>query len=217
LLCSSCSAQVALLKSLCSSRSAQVALLKSLCSSHSSQVALLKSLCSIRTAPQVALLLKSLCSSSRSAPQVALLLKLLCSSSRSALLKSLCSSRSAQVALLKSLCSSCSAQVALLKSLCSSRFNFNFNQIIFILVGPFPNLGPKVNHHFRMNNSAYMEIEHPRWGLIQSVTATTDIKAGQEVFTNYGYNRPGPFPLDFPWYFDAKTDLERLEAEEKQQ
>ena len=29
-------------------------------------------------------------------------------------------------------------------------------------VNPLPNLGPKVNHHFRKQNAAYMEIEHPR-------------------------------------------------------
>ena len=34
---------------------------------------------------------------------------------------------------------------------------------------PYPNLGPKVNHHFQFNYSAYNEIEHPRWGVIQGV------------------------------------------------
>lgn len=29
-------------------------------------------------------------------------------------------------------------------------------------VNPLPNHGPKVNHHFRLNNSVYSEIEHPR-------------------------------------------------------
>ena len=61
-------------------------------------------------------------------------------------------------------------------------------------------LGPKVNHHFRANNSVYMETEHPRWGLIQSVTPTKNIKAGEELFTYYGYGA-SEFPNDFPWYF----------------
>jgi hypothetical protein len=57
-----------------------------------------------------------------------------------------------------------------------------------------------------------MEVEHPRWGLIQSVTALKDIKAGQEVFTYYGYGSyPSKFPADFPWYFDTKAAVERDE------
>ena len=28
-------------------------------------------------------------------------------------------------------------------------------------VNPLPNLGPKVNHHFRLNNSVFIEMEHP--------------------------------------------------------
>jgi hypothetical protein len=77
-------------------------------------------------------------------------------------------------------------------------------------VNPLPNLGPKVNHHFRFNNSVYMELEHPRWGLIQSVTTTRDIKAGKELFTNYGYGK-NDFPDDFPWYW------EKMRAQEKEE
>ena len=77
-------------------------------------------------------------------------------------------------------------------------------------VNPLPNLGPKVNHHFRENNSGYVEMEHPRWGLIQSVTAMRDLKAGEELFTFYGYGK-NDFPADFPWYFEAKLALEREE------
>ena len=43
-------------------------------------------------------------------------------------------------------------------------------------VNPLPNMGPKVNHHFRKNNAGFQEIEHPRWGLIQSLIARKDIK-----------------------------------------
>ena len=84
---------------------------------------------------------------------------------------------------------------------------------------PLPNLGPKVNHHFRDQNSGYIEMEHPRWGLISSVTTMRDMKAGEELFTFYGYGQ-NDFPADFPWYFEAKLALEReerivKEAEEK--
>lgn len=79
-------------------------------------------------------------------------------------------------------------------------------------VNPLPNLGPKVNHHFRKKNSAYSEIEHPRWGHIQSVTLLQDLKAGDELFTYYGYERGGgkpEFPADFPWYYETKMSLDR--------
>mgnify|MGYP001160223486 FL=1 len=67
---------------------------------------------------------------------------------------------------------------------------------------PYPNLGPKVNHHFQFNNSAYGEIEHPRWGVIQGVGTMKPIKAGEEIFTHYGYKEEG-FPADYPWYHEA--------------
>ena len=75
-------------------------------------------------------------------------------------------------------------------------------------VNPLPNLGPKVNHHFRFNNSGYTELEHPRWGLIQSVTAMHDLRAGDELFTFYGY-KPGDFPEDFPWYWETKLAIDK--------
>ncbi len=82
-------------------------------------------------------------------------------------------------------------------------------------VNPLPTMGPKVNHHFRFNNSVESEIEHPRFGLIQSMTATTDIKAGQEIYANYGYEKPGEFPGDFPWYWEAKRRFEEEEQKMK--
>jgi hypothetical protein len=69
----------------------------------------------------------------------------------------------------------------------------------------------QVNHHFQLNNSAYTDMEHPRWGAILSVISMTQIKAGSEIFTFYGYNK-GPFPHDHPWYFEA---LDKLKKEEK--
>ena len=63
-------------------------------------------------------------------------------------------------------------------------------------------------------------MEHPRWGLISSVTTLRDMKAGEELFTFYGYGQ-NDFPADFPWYFEAKLALEReeriaKEAQEKE-
>ena len=57
-------------------------------------------------------------------------------------------------------------------------------------------------------------MEHPRWGMIQTVTPLRDLKAGEELFTYYGYGWPegGPnFPEDFPWYWDAKNSIDREE------
>ena len=87
-------------------------------------------------------------------------------------------------------------------------------------INPLPNLGPKVNHHFKANNSAYVATEHPRWGLIQSVTPYEDLKAGDELFTDYGYDRnknvAGDFPNDFPWYWETRRKLKREERFEKE-
>ena len=92
-------------------------------------------------------------------------------------------------------------------------------------INPLPNLGPKVNHHFRLNNSAYIETEHPRWGYIQSVTPWNKhepmnkdgkfVKAGQELFTYYGYSKK-EFPYDFPWYWEQKNQIERDERLRKE-
>lgn len=78
-----------------------------------------------------------------------------------------------------------------------------------------PTVGPKVNHHFRLNNAFYSEVEHPRWGTIQSITTTKPIKAGEEIFTYYGYLEKAPFPSDFLWYWEALAEIERQEALEK--
>ena len=77
-----------------------------------------------------------------------------------------------------------------------------------------PTLGPKVNHHFKANNSIYVETEHPVWGLIMGVVPTIDIQAGQELFTYYDYEQissgvPQEFPNDYPWYWEAKMKSDR--------
>ena len=73
-------------------------------------------------------------------------------------------------------------------------------------IDPLPNIGPKVNHHFLENNAHYIEVEHPRWGLIQSVMPQSDLTSGQELFTFYGYEK-FPFPKDYPWYWEAKNSI----------
>jgi hypothetical protein len=74
-----------------------------------------------------------------------------------------------------------------------------------------PTMGPKVNHHFRANNSIYDDFEHPRWGLIRSVRTIRPVKAGEELFTFYFYKKEWLFPNDFPWYFETKMKIERDE------
>ena len=64
---------------------------------------------------------------------------------------------------------------------------------------------------FRSSNCAYVETDHPVWGMIQSVTPISDIQSDTELFTNYGYGKPGEFPSDFPWYFETKLLIEREE------
>ncbi len=47
-------------------------------------------------------------------------------------------------------------------------------------------------------NGVYSVMEHPRYGLIQSVVAIRNITAGEELFVDYGY-REFEFPSDFLW------------------
>ena len=49
-----------------------------------------------------------------------------------------------------------------------------------------------------------MGIEHPRWGAIMGVVTTTDVEAGEELFTYYGYSDGLAFPEDFPWYWEME-------------
>ena len=83
-------------------------------------------------------------------------------------------------------------------------------------VNPLPTLGPKVNHHFILNNSQYKEAEHPRWGSINSVVPIKDLKVGEELFTYYDYESSPvqmEFPLDHPWYFAAKEVIDKEKEE----
>ena len=51
-----------------------------------------------------------------------------------------------------------------------------------------------------------MGIEHPRWGAIMGVVTTTDVEAGEELFTYYGYSDGLAFPEDFPWYWEMEKE-----------
>ena len=79
----------------------------------------------------------------------------------------------------------------------------------------FFNIFLQVNHHFRQNNSYYSQIEHPRWGATQGVITSHDVKAGDELFTYYGYG-VFPMPADFPWYWELKMTTEKNERLEAQ-
>ena len=73
---------------------------------------------------------------------------------------------------------------------------------------PLPNFGPKINHHFSQFNVGFKEAEHPRWGLIMSVTALRDIQAGDELFADYGYEKMAA-PNDFPWYWQLYEEHQK--------
>ena len=72
-------------------------------------------------------------------------------------------------------------------------------------VEPYPNVGGKVNHHFCEANAIFSEIEHPRWGLMVGIFTNRNIRAGEEIFIDYGY-KLNEFPYDVPWYWKAKEE-----------
>jgi hypothetical protein len=41
------------------------------------------------------------------------------------------------------------------------------------------------------------------------VTTSVPLKAGDELFTYYGYRAGAPFPSDFPWYWETKAAIDR--------
>ena len=43
------------------------------------------------------------------------------------------------------------------------------------------------------------------------VVTTTDVKAGEELFTYYGYSSGLAIPVDFPWYWEMKKEIEEKE------
>ena len=45
--------------------------------------------------------------------------------------------------------------------------------------------------------------------LVSGVRIFKDVKAGEELFTDYGYGLGGQFPADFPWYQEARKKLGR--------
>ena len=55
------------------------------------------------------------------------------------------------------------------------------------------------------NNTAYGEMEHPRWGVIMSVRVTEEeaakLEPGDELFAYYGYKGATARDL-FPWYME---------------
>ena len=76
----------------------------------------------------------------------------------------------------------------------------------------------QVNHHFRKTNSKYQEIEHPRYGWIQSVTTIKPVKAGEELYTNYGYTQDvQDAAANFPWYWELKRNMDKEERLEHKQ
>lgn len=58
-------------------------------------------------------------------------------------------------------------------------------------------------------------MEHPRFGSILSVYATVPIKAGQEIFTYYGYKKKDRTE-DSDWYFEQLEQIEREQMKEKE-
>ena len=60
-------------------------------------------------------------------------------------------------------------------------------------------------------------MDHPRWGMIQSVVTNRDIKAGEELFGHYGYKH-SVFPADHLWYHELERKIEkekRIESKNK--
>ena len=60
-----------------------------------------------------------------------------------------------------------------------------------------------------------MGIEHPRWGAIMGIVTTTDVEAGEELFTYYGYSAGLAIPEDFPWYWEMKKQIQKEEKLEE--
>eukprot|EP00094_Tigriopus_californicus_P000772 TCALIF_00747-PA protein Name:"Similar to setd7 Histone-lysine N-methyltransferase SETD7 (Danio rerio)" AED:0.33 eAED:0.33 QI:70/0.5/0.33/0.66/1/1/3/69/754 len=80
-----------------------------------------------------------------------------------------------------------------------------------------PTLAHKINHHFTKNNTYFSDIEHPRWGMIQSVRMSNyrTVLPDKELFGYYGYSE-ADFPEDFPWYHELRRQMEREVRLEKE-
>ncbi len=62
----------------------------------------------------------------------------------------------------------------------------------------------KVNHSFEPN-AIFSTLDHPRFGVVASVISLRPIKAGEEIFTNYGYE---PDVISSKYGFGWFTDLQ---------
>ena len=78
-------------------------------------------------------------------------------------------------------------------------------------------LAQKVNNKFKpFINAAFGNIEHPRFGAIVTVWAIKDIKAGEEIFLNYGYNAKAESTRElFSWYADQYEETQAYLAKIK--
>ena len=43
------------------------------------------------------------------------------------------------------------------------------------------------------------------------IVTTTDVEAGEELFTYYGYSAGLAIPEDFPWYWEMKKQIKKEE------
>ncbi len=82
-----------------------------------------------------------------------------------------------------------------------------------------PTTGHKANTNFGDSiNAVFRDFEHPRWGAIESLSATKDIKAGEEIFADYNYPKKTPsLEALYKWYYDALEDYEARKWKEAQQ
>lgn len=71
-------------------------------------------------------------------------------------------------------------------------------------IEPLTLLGGKINHHFTKENAGLVDIEHPRWGICKGIRSMKPIKAGEELFLNYNYKNMEKWPVQLPWYLEAK-------------
>ena len=54
-------------------------------------------------------------------------------------------------------------------------------------------------------------MEHPRWGAILGLITTRSVKSGEELLVYYGYKPGYDVPLDYPWYWELKRQVEKEE------
>eukprot|EP00095_Tigriopus_kingsejongensis_P003382 maker-scaffold153_size302544-snap-gene-2.26 protein:Tk03382 transcript:maker-scaffold153_size302544-snap-gene-2.26-mRNA-1 annotation:"hypothetical protein BRAFLDRAFT_120570" len=69
-------------------------------------------------------------------------------------------------------------------------------------------LGHKVNHKF-VPTTAYMYIDSARFGMVNALITTQDIKKNDEYFANYGYG----IKLDLPWFQELYKKFAREHPE----